>query len=315
MAWERHLGKGRPLALYGCRRADGELAAVLPLYVFSIMSLRLLRFVGHGPADQLGPICSSADRAAVARALVQLVRTRPSGARALLAERVPGEEDWAQRLGATRLRRESSPVLDIAGRSWDEFLASRSRNFREQARRRERKLQREHRLTFRITTEPAQLDEDFDIFVRLHGLRWGEQSAFAGARESFHREFAHLALERGWLRLWLLEIDGVPVSAWYGFRFGGVDSYYNAGRDPAWDPHSVGFILLTRTIRAAFEDGMTQYRFLLGDEAYKDRFMDRDPGLDTMLMGPWPLVRAAALAATGARALPPRGRRLLKRLG
>ena len=314
-AWERHLGKGRPLALYACRRADGEVAAVLPLYLTAMRPVRLLRFLGHGPADQLGPVCSGADAPAVARALLELVRLRPLGARGLLAERLPADQNWAELLGPGRLRRESSPVLDTAGRSWNEFVASRSRNFREQVGRRERKLGREHRLSIRLTTDTARLDDDFDTFVRLHALRWGQESAFTGARARFHRDFAHLSLERGWLRLWLLEVDGSAVAAWYGFRFAGIDSYYNASRDPAWDSRSVGFVLLTHTIRTAFEDGMKEYRFLLGDEPYKDRFAGRDPGLETVLVGPRSLARAAAIGAAAAAVLPARGRRLLKRLG
>ena len=72
------------------------------------------------------------------------------------------------------------------------------------------------------------------------------------------------------------------MSAWYGFRYGGAESYYQAGRDPAWDGYSVGFVLLTHSIRAALEDGAREYRFLEGEETYKYRFTDEDLGLETV---------------------------------
>jgi CelD/BcsL family acetyltransferase involved in cellulose biosynthesis len=79
-------------------------------------------------------------------------------------------------------------------------------------------------------------------------------------------------------------VDGRPAAVWYGLRFGGVDHYYQSGRDPRLGPLKVGFVLLAHTIRAACEDGMREYRFGLGDEAYKHRFCDRDPGLETVAL-------------------------------
>src|SRR6185436_512520 len=92
----------------------------------------------------------------------------------------------------------------------------------------------------------ASFEADFERLVQLHELRWGERSpAFVGPLADFHRDFASVALERGWLRLWSLEVDGTTVAAWHGFRFGGFESYYQSGRDPAWDSYRVGFVLLT----------------------------------------------------------------------
>jgi hypothetical protein len=155
----------------------------------------------------------------------------------LLAERLPGDGEWERPLGAPVLRREDSPVIEIEGTSWDDFLASRSPNFRSQVRRKERKLAREHSLLFRLSDDPARLGDDLEKLFELHEARWGEagSGALSGARAAFHRDFAPLALERGWLRLWIAEVDGTPVAAWYGFRFGGTEWYYQSGRDPAWD--------------------------------------------------------------------------------
>src|SRR5439155_17070455 len=119
--------------------------------------------------------------------------------------------------------------------------------------------------------------------------------------ESFHREFAQVALDRGWLRLWILELDGRPAAAWYGFRFGGVETYYQSGRDPAADRLAVGFVLLVQTIRAALKDGIREYRFGRGAESYKYRFASEDPGLETVAVATRPLGRAAIRAAGAAR--------------
>jgi CelD/BcsL family acetyltransferase involved in cellulose biosynthesis len=202
-----------------------------------------------------------------------------------VAERLPGGDRWGSLLGGTTLlARESSPVMH-AGSSWDEYLASRSSNFRGQVRRRERKLAREHDLSYRLSDRDS-LDGDFETLVRLHEARWGEASAgaFRGPLKDFHREFAGHALERGWLRLWTMEVDGQAVAAWYGFRFAGIESYYQSGRDPAWDRYAVGFVLLTHTMREAFDDGVGEYRLLRGAEYYKSRFATHDDRVETIAL-------------------------------
>ena len=288
--WWRHFGRGRQLLVNACRDAGGRVVAILPLYLWVHRPLRAARLLGHGPGDQLAPVCAPETRAAAAHAL------RAALSRAnidvFLGEQVSRAERWSELLGATVLRREGSPVLRIEGARWEDLLAGWSRNLREQVRRRERRLAREHELRFRLVDDGAALESAFDALFTFHSARW-RRSAFARDQQAFHREFARRALERGWLRFWVLELEGQPAAAWYGFRFGGVESYYQSGRDPAWDHASPGFVVLAHSIREAVTDGMREYRFLRGGEEYKYRFADHDPGLETIAISRNPVGRAA----------------------
>jgi len=316
-AWWRHFGAGHRLMLRRARADDGRIAAILPLYGVRRGPLAAARFVGHGPADELGPVCGPADRPLAARAL-RAAAAEMRGVGLVLADRLPADAGWSAALGGRLLRRESAPVLQAAGRTWENWLAERSRNFRQQVRRRERRLVEGHGLAFRLTRDPEELDADLDALVALHAARWGPEgsSAFAPAREAFHRDFARRALATGRLRLWLAEVDGRAVAAWYGFRFARREIYYQAGRDPAWDEYAVGFVLLAHSIRAALDDGVLEYRFGLGDEPYKARLAGADPGLETLAVGRRAVADLAAIAASGARRLPPRLRRAgLRRMG
>jgi CelD/BcsL family acetyltransferase involved in cellulose biosynthesis len=310
--WWSHFGAGRELRVLAGRDPGGRVAVILPLYLNRTRPLRVLRFVGHGAADQLGPVCAPDDRERVADALRPLLADRRWRADLLVGDRLCTAERWSERAGATVLLTEPSPTLAIAGRSWDEFLASKSKNFRDQVRRRERKLAKSHELSFRLS-DAERLAEDMSTLLRLHAARWEDASAaFDPELEAFHREFAAVALERGWLRLWVCEVDGAPVAAWYGLRYADCECFYQSGRDPAWDEHSVGFVLLAHTIRSAFEDGLREYHFLRGGDAYKGRFADGDPGVETMVVGRGSLGRPA-VAAAGAIGRLPRGERLLAR--
>ena len=67
--WWRHFGKGRRRFVVACRTADGTLVAIVPLYLWRERPVRVFRFFGHGPGDQLGPICAEGDRGLASRSL------------------------------------------------------------------------------------------------------------------------------------------------------------------------------------------------------------------------------------------------------
>lgn len=292
--WWRHFGRGAPLVALTRDDDDGRPAALVALELRRRGPLRVARFVGHGPSDEMGPV-SAPDSARGAEAL-----TRLHGARhwdVLVAERMsPGAR--ARDLGGRSLMRESSPIVEAPEGGFEGFLKERSRNFRSQVRRKERALL-ERGLTYRLSDDPERLEEDMHTLATLHGARWGSASstAFSPSRAAFHQDFARTALERGWLRLWLAEVDGEAVAAWYGFRFGGAEWYYQSGRDPEWDKDSVGLVLLAHTIRETFDDGLRIYRLLRGGESYKARFATSDPGLETVVAGRGALGGAAEKAS------------------
>lgn len=295
--WWRHFGGGKELLLGSLRRAEGGLAAVLPLYVWKERPARVARLVGHDAGDQLGPIALPADRPAAARALRRLLAE--AGCDAFVGEQTAAWEGWRHLVGGRLLTAEGSPVLRLGGLDWDRYLASRSKNFRDQVRGRERKLAKAHELAYRLCDDPARLDDDLTTLFRLHRARWDESTTF-GSREAFHHDFAARALERGWLRFWIMELDGEPAAAWYGFRFGSAECYYQAGRRPELERQSVGFVLMAHTIREAISSGASEYRLLRGGEEYKYRFAAADRGLETFGLS---LTVAGAAALTSAQVL------------
>jgi CelD/BcsL family acetyltransferase involved in cellulose biosynthesis len=181
------------------------------------------------------------------------------------------------------LGREANPVLAL-GRwpSWDAYVASLSQKLRYELRHDERALAARHRIQFHRTLTPDRLEADLDTMLALHRERWKHGRSSFTPREAFHRKFAAIALERGWLRLWILEVDGRPAAARYDFQYAGVHNAYNAGRDPAWRKEGVGLVLRAHSMREAMNEGVSEYRFLRGAESYKTRFRTEDEGLVTI---------------------------------
>jgi CelD/BcsL family acetyltransferase involved in cellulose biosynthesis len=307
-SWWRHFGGDESPQLAAVKHG-GKVSVLLPMHEQRLRGIRVLRFLGHGPADQLGPVCDPRALGTATLALRELL----AGGGVLLAERLASDRDWARELGGSLIREEASPVIDLAAeRDWESYLGARSANFRQQVRRRARKLQSAEGVSFSLTEDPGQLQADLGVVIALNKARWGDAStAFPGAREAFHREFAARALERGWLRLWIASAGGAPVAAWYGFRFSGVESFYQSGRDPDWDRSRVGAGLLEHTIREAFADGMREYRLLRGDEPYKRRYATRDANVCTVAAARRPVGRGTVAALS----LLLRSRRVRRLLG
>jgi CelD/BcsL family acetyltransferase involved in cellulose biosynthesis len=294
--WLAHVGADCRLHLFAGRRDGETLAAIVPLVVTRGRYIRKARFLGFGPAQELGPLADPADREAATELLRQALAATRREWDVFLGDHLPGE-GWTARLGGTLVARKASPTVRGPWESWDGYLASRSSNLRQELRRKERRLS-DRGLHYREVSEPSDLDGALDVLFELHRERWGDEASiwFAG-QEAFQRAFSRTALERGWLRLRLLELNGRPVAAYCGFRFGGVERSYQFGRDPSEKSSSVGLVLVAYALRRSLEEGATEFKLGPGAQLYKTRFATEDPGLETVGLARGLRGRAAILAA------------------
>jgi CelD/BcsL family acetyltransferase involved in cellulose biosynthesis len=259
----------------------GELRGLLPLVQDEMGGLR---FGGAGPADRLHPAAASADESAVAAAAAEALARRLGRRQVIRFDRVDSGADWPKafaaswrpRLAIVERAAEDLPYVDLEGFTWEQYLATRSRGLRSQLGRKMRSLEREHEVAIRQPRAAGDVAEALDALFHLHDLRWsgsGRVSSFDKERvRELHREFVPAALEQGWLRLCVLEVDERPIAAWYGWSLDGRFAYYQAGFDPAWSSHSPGLLLLGETVRLAIAEGASEYDLLRGDESFKQRF-------------------------------------------
>lgn len=295
--WQRHHGAGQETLTLAARAADGRLSGLLPLRRARRRPALLLP-VGPWPPPAGPVLCAPGDVATAARDLGRQLADRGDWD-VLMAMAVPVAAGWRDVMRAVPRGREPSRALDFEGQDWDGLMAARSRNFREQIRRRENKLRRRYELTYRRTEDPERLDADLDVLFRLHDMRWGEGSTgLTAERQAFHRDLTRQALAAGRLALWFLELDGRPVAASLDFRFAGREIVYQSGRDPAFEDDNIGLALTVHTIREAAGDGLAAYDFLRGDQEYKRRLANRDDPVESLAVSGG-LVGDLALGAFG----------------
>ena len=285
-AWWKHLaGRRRPSIL--ALRRGGELVAVAPFALNAplgpLAPFRTLEFLGTGSAcsDHLDLIvrrgsepeamAALGERLSRRKLMVKLVHLdRGSSLAAQLAARLR-PEGWS----ASEASLFPCPFIDLTGHSWASYLATLDAKNRGDIQRRLRKLDKEFDVRFEPVVTPDQRRRALELLFALHEKRWqvrGGSGAFhTQALRAFHEEASQAALDRGWLRLFVLWLDGKPAGARYGFRYGRTYYSYQSGFDPSYGRLGIGLITLALAIKTAIAEGAGEYDMLAGSERYKFR--------------------------------------------
>jgi len=171
----------------------------------------------------------------------------------------------------------ASPYLEFPA-TWQELLARRSANLRQQWRRRRGALERQGLLALRVTTGGDDLERDLDTFIALESSGWKGRQASAVSSDPrtlrLYRSFARGAAARGLLRLYLLELDGRALAGDLGCAVGGVGFLIKTGFDDAQAHLAPGLVLRGEVLRACIDERLVGYDFLGGPDAYKVRWTD-----------------------------------------
>jgi CelD/BcsL family acetyltransferase involved in cellulose biosynthesis len=121
------------------------------------------------------------------------------------------------------------------------------------------------------------LDEDINSyyleFVRLNKLRMDDKhitSPFCNKNfMSFHEIIINELHKKGMAKLYFVKNDNEFIAGIYLLFYNNKIHYYQSGFEPAWGKYSLGTLLFHHCIKAAFDNGVDEFDFLQGDEAYK----------------------------------------------
>jgi CelD/BcsL family acetyltransferase involved in cellulose biosynthesis len=165
-----------------------------------------------------------------------------------------------------------SPYLPLDG-SFEDYLRSRSANFRSGLK---RKLKRLHAL------QGAEFELDAGEKAPLRALEAATEVSLAswkaqeGSALLLHRN-VHAFLTRllprlqarNGLYLSLLHVDGEPIAHELGFRFNNRLWFYDHAYKTNRGKLSPGYLLTAKIIERAWAEGLEEYDFLRGNENYK----------------------------------------------
>ena len=280
--WWKHLAGDKALYIITAR-SGRELVAIAPFALrrqAGPLPVRSLEFLGAGSvgSDYLDVIVRRGKEREAARALaeyltreglvLEMTRVRQNSPAAELAAELK-REGWS----FSETRTDLCPFINLSGHSWESYLATLGPEHRYNFRRRLRNAAKRFDLRFEQACSVSQRRNALAALVALHHLRWRARGGSVGfhtpALLAFHEELSQRALDRDWLRLFVLSLDGEPAASVYGFRYHQAFYFYQAGFDPRFSKHSVGLVAMGLAIKSAIEEGADEYDLLHGDEPYK----------------------------------------------
>jgi len=293
--WWKHLSGDRKLRIITLR-SDGELIAIAPLAsrrgrLARLVPFRAFEFLGADrlASDYLDLIIKRGREAEALHALgdyldremamLEMANLRRDSCTAASLTRELQEHGWTPYEETTGM----CPFIPLSGHSWESYLASLGPEHRYNFRRRLKNLTKASDVRFEQARSPAQVRATLPWLVTLHKMRWrnhGRSDAFHRSDLlAFHEEASRLALERGWLRLFLMTIDGQPAASLYGFHYHRTFYFLQSGFDPTFRKQSVGLLTMGLAIKSAIEEGAEEYDMLRGDEPYKFHWAREQRGL------------------------------------
>jgi CelD/BcsL family acetyltransferase involved in cellulose biosynthesis len=164
-----------------------------------------------------------------------------------------------------------------AGQSWEDYTAGRSPDFRKKHRTVERKVKHLGDLRLTEYSRCGNLRAGFDKVMEIEEESWKHRHGVPLDAESyrgFYKRFAEVADPLGWLRLWILEVNGIPLAYDYSVKFAGrlesLKTSYHAG----YRRYSPGTLLSWRVFECAFREGVRSINLLWGDSWSKRQWTE-----------------------------------------
>lgn len=174
-----------------------------------------------------------------------------SGVRDLRLRRLPSRDPATHRLlGALRrtgyrvhARERATDMLADVTDGWTGHRA-RFGSFHAQARRLHRKLARNGEVTFTAYTRPDEADAGFAAYAGLFPRSW--KGPLTERTRIERRELVRRTAESGWLRLYVLRVDGRPAATYLWFRIGAVALWHSTAYDEEFAGLGVGNLAMWR---------------------------------------------------------------------
>lgn len=314
---------------------DGDdLIGIAPFYVSrGPVRSACYRLLGAAAAARVEPLARAGAEGALAEAAAKALAGRDSAAELVRLEGIPADSPWPQLLADAWPGRRpaiveeqmmAAPVLEIAGRSFDEFLASRSGHFRKRTAAGGRKLEA---AGGRIApaVEPADVERGLRAFAELHHARFRRHGGSGVLTPGIERMVADVARElvpSDRFQLWLVDTPEGTIASEILLGAGAELSSWLGGFDEAWAKHQPSLQALFAAIEQAHRSGKTRVDLGPGAQDFKYRFANAEEMLRWVALVPRGrrsgLRRAALHASRLKRAasehVPERPRRIVKRV-
>lgn len=310
LAWWQNAAPDRGRVRIVTVRDGGRLVGVAPLWAAKGKGWRSDYEALTGRlSPPAGPIAAPGKEQEVAATLAEALATaspRPSTLR--LADRIgpgsmvdrlldvwPGGRPWLHMTPPLPV-----PIVSLSGLDYESWLGSKSSKFRQESRRRRRRLA-DAGGRFELAGM-SDLDRALDAFIELHGARWRERggsNALVPGLRGMLTDAAQRLLPSERLRIFTIEAEGRTIAATILVAAGRQVSGWGSGFDESWGRYAPSVLLLLHSLADAAERGEDCMELGPGDMDYKRRVADRQKEMAIVTLVPpgatYPLARLRLL--------------------
>lgn len=287
-SWWKAFNSNRQMVTLAFSNESDDLLGLAPLYLDDSQlplfgRLKCLRLIGDGSgdSDNLDVIVKPGHHKACAAALVEWLRagsdwqlcelnTLPSDS-AVGSELMQVLKSFRWEFSVSEQPRLTIDLPD----TWDTYLARLSNKERSKVRYYPRRLATKYDVRSFKCARTEDLSSCLEVLFGLHQKRWemrSESGSFASAaRREFYSQMGRSFLERNWLELWLLELNGKSVAVQFGFRYRNTVYSLQEGFDPDYMADRVGYVLRSYVLGNLISQGVRRYDFLAGRDRHRSK--------------------------------------------
>ncbi len=176
-------------------------------------------------------------------------------------------------LAETRFRTEATCFYIDLHTSYDDYLASRSRNLRADLRRHERKAKQDGLVVTALSPESFTPELLPEVFLSLHFSRFPERTSFHNPTfQAFVRVAFPELFRQGRLKPFVLTANKKMIAIDICFTGPRGLCTWNGGFLPEAQKYSPGTLIVAEQLRQSFALGLEEYDWLQGDYPYKARW-------------------------------------------
>jgi len=169
----------------------------------------------------------------------------------------------------------SSPYIPINS-DWQSYYSKRSKKFREVLNNKANRLKRIGTITIQ---EFNNCDQDGDLMAKIFEIgrrSWKEKEKIAISsskdNRNFFSELSKIASQKGWLSIWLLNLNGQPIAFEYHVKYKGKVYALRAAYIVEYQEVSPGSVLDKYIIEHLFRGDFAEYDLGPGVVFYKMRW-------------------------------------------
>lgn len=170
---------------------------------------------------------------------------------------------------------QNSPYIPMNS-NWETFLKTTSVKFRKQLRNKINKLKKSGEVSFEVWHDIGTNREHLNDALAASSLSWkhhdGTSMTSTPERRRFFELLSDVGSKNGWLRIWLLKLNGKSIATEYHLEYKGKTHAMRGDFDESYNGLSPGSILEAHIIEQCFKNGVLEYDFCGLPFGYKMRW-------------------------------------------